>query len=157
LKNAYQQLIDQFCALTGLPSAAGVAKGDPVDLNGITCAVSLREGSDEDFVVYADFGAMPQAREQEVGQALLEQNFAAVPKGHPVYGLSRVSRTVICTQSLSVKQTNAEALAVLMAAMAAHAKEWRSDYFLRQPGTADGSPATKGSTLSRLKATSVSA
>ncbi|HEX3139344.1 MAG TPA: CesT family type III secretion system chaperone [Rhizobacter sp.] len=135
--DASERLIREFCELLRLGDVESIARGAPLDVNGITCSLTKSRHDEANTVVlYCEFGMVPAGREAAVYQELLVQNFIGSPEGGVVFGFSPVAKHVICMQTLSASAVTARRLGDILHHMAEKAVEWRQTYFLKPAGGA---------------------
>jgi len=141
--DASERLIREFCTLSGLADVESIARGAPLDVNGIICSITKSRHDEANTVVlYCEFGAVPAGRESAVFQELLVQNFIGSPDGGVVFGFSPVAKHVICMQTLSALDIQARRLGDILHHMADKAAEWRQSYFLQRSVTSGPHEAT---------------
>ncbi|WAC74554.1 CesT family type III secretion system chaperone [Roseateles sp. SL47] len=151
----YERLIQDFCAMAGLPDAASVASGSPIEVDGITCSITAsRQRPMDALVLYTEFGSVPAGREVAVFEELLSQNYIGAPDAGVSFGYSGVARHVVCMQQLRTADVNAQRLADMLHHIAEKAHEWRRTYFLKaaEPTRAVASHAVSGGTRALLNA-----
>ncbi len=135
--NASDRLIREFCELLRLGDAESIARGSPLDVNGITCSLTKSRHDEANTVLlYCEFGVVPAGRETDIYQELLVQSYIGSPEGGVVFGFSPVARHVICMQTLSAGAITAQRLGDILHHMADKASEWRQTYFLKPAGGA---------------------
>src|SRR5688572_26540098 len=99
--NDYERLLRDFCSLVGLPDPAGIAKGSPIEVDGITCSITAcRQNEGEALALYVEFGAVPAGREAAIYEELLTQNYVGAPDAGVMFGYSPVAKHVVCVQHL---------------------------------------------------------
>lgn len=127
-----ERLIREFCALMHLGDPESIARGTPLDVNGITCSITKARHDDAHaLVLYCEFGSLPSGREAAIQQELLAQNFLGAPDGGAMFGYSPVAGHVICIQHLRASAITAQRLADILHHLAEKAAEWRQNYFLK--------------------------
>lgn len=130
--DASERLIREFCELLSLGDPESVARGAPLDVNGVTCSLTKSRHDEANTVVlYCEFGAVPAGREGVIYQELLVQSFLGSPEGGVTFGFSPVARHVICMQTLAAGSVSAQRLGDVLHHMAEKALEWRQGYFLK--------------------------
>lgn len=141
--SASDRLVREFCELLRLGDPESIARGAPLDVNGVTCSlIKSRHDEANTLVLYCEFGAMPSDREAAIWQELLVQNFVGSPEGGVVFGFSPVAKHVICMQTLSASEFSAQRLGDILHHMAEKALEWRQTYFLKsEAGSSPLQPA----------------
>jgi len=151
--DASERLIREFCELSRLGDVESIARGAPLDVNGITCSLTKSRHDEANTVVlYCEFGVVPAGRETAVCQELLVQSFIGSPEGGVVFGFSPVAKHVICMQTLLASAITARRLGDILHHMAEKAVEWRQTYFLKPAGGAGlreamGAPSTARAVL----------
>ena len=130
--DASEHLIREFCELLQLGDAESIARGAPLDVNGITCSLTKSRHDEANTVVlYCEFGTVPAGREMDVYLEILVQNFIGSPEGGVVFGFSPVAKHVVCMQTLLASAITARRLGDILQHMAEKAVEWRQTYFLK--------------------------
>jgi Tir chaperone protein (CesT) family len=133
--DASERLIREFCEQLRLGDVESIARGAPLDVNGITCSLTKSRHDEANTVVlYCEFGVVPAGRETSVYQELLVQSFIGSPEGGVVFGFSPVAKHVICMQTLSANAITARRLGDILHHMAEKAVEWQQTYFLKPSG-----------------------
>lgn len=130
--DASEHLVREFCELMQLGDSESIARGAPLDVNGVTCSLTRsRHDESNTLLLYCEFGPVPAGRETAVYQELMVQSFVGSAEGGVVFGFSPVARHVICIQMLAAGSITARRLADVLHHMAEKALEWRQDYFLK--------------------------
>lgn len=129
-KTLFVELADKFCQLARLPETIRLLEGNAVVVDDVDFYLSYNEKEEPDCVViYADFGAPPEALRLDAYEALLEVNMAMYGSHPPVFMLSQ-SKQVALAYHYHLQEMTAEKLMNLCIGVATRAHEWRRHYFL---------------------------
>jgi ABC-type phosphate/phosphonate transport system substrate-binding protein len=125
------ELIEGFCALTGIKDPESIVRDGSVTVNGVTFSLIHNEEIDpKSLAVYADFGQLPSKRELEVCMGLMEANLFLSARKLPVFGISPATRNVTLVARCELDELTPEKLRDALSELAAKAREWRKDHFL---------------------------
>ncbi len=91
--DASERLIREFCELLRLGDVESIARGSPLDVNGVTWSLTKSRHDEANAVVlYCEFGVVPAGREAAVCQELLVQNFIGSPEEGVVFDFWPVAK-----------------------------------------------------------------
>ena len=111
-QHLYTTLIEDFCRLTGLPSAPDIVRGGTVETEGIRFSLVYISRVDPDLLfIYCDFLNPPAESEIDGYRALLTKNLFLYSRDGPVFALSPDTGRVVLAQHLPLDGLSATALA----------------------------------------------
>lgn len=95
------------------------------------------DAQSDEFMVYAEFGEVPQDQALACLQRILEINLAQAGQGRAGFGLAPGGQRLVYAIGASLARTTPSALVRALVHMAEQIKAWRRDHFL---GEAQGLP-----------------
>jgi hypothetical protein len=131
MQQTYRQLIDQFCALTGLDDPDDIAEGKSFNVDEVECAVIYQDQISPELVYcYIDFGLPPGNLLIEVYDQLLQANYLQFASTKSTFSLSPHTGHVILVSVVQLQEATAELLTDQFSYHAQQALEWRNHFFL---------------------------
>lgn len=129
-QHLYVTLIEDFCRLTGLPSADSLLRGGTVETEGIRFSLTYLSRVDPDLLfIYCDFMTPPPGYELDGYRALLTKNLFLYTRDAPVFALSPDTGHVVLAQYMVLDGLRATALADKLIQLAITVRELRKDLF----------------------------
>lgn len=130
-KERFNQLIRDFCTLSGTDDATHILNGGSIAINDIVFLLAWKERLDpERLYVRCDFGEVPANRKIQVCKSLLEADLDLYDGSGPAFSLSATTGRVLFTHSYRLDALTPAELRDILSALVDSVLEWRSGHFL---------------------------
>ena len=127
-QHLYVSLLEDFCRLTGIPSATEIMRGGTVETEGVRFSLMYCSPIDPDLLfVYCDFLNPPAGGEIDGYRALLTKNLSLYTRNGPVFALSPDTGRVVLAQYLELDGLSAATLADKLISLASTVHDLRHE------------------------------
>ena len=131
MERQFQQLIDEFCRLTGLDEPKAIKEGKSFNVDDVECAVIYHEHiTPEAVYCYIDYGLPPADQLNEVYNELLKANYLQFASIKATFSLSPHTGHIILVTALQLAEANGKMLIDQFSHHAQQALAWRQHFFL---------------------------
>nr|WP_217345274.1 CesT family type III secretion system chaperone [Noviherbaspirillum sp. L7-7A]MBV0879523.1 CesT family type III secretion system chaperone [Noviherbaspirillum sp. L7-7A] len=138
MEQEFRQLIDEFCALTGLEEPDAIAEGTSFNVDEVECAIIHQNHiTPEAIYCYIDFGLPPGHQINAVYDNLLKENYLQFATTKASFSLSPHTGHVILVIIIQLAEATGKMLAEQFSYYAQRALAWRENCFLFDVDAAD--------------------
>lgn len=111
MRDQFEKLAKDFCALVKLPDAAHVIAGQAFDANGVTCSLNYDEALTRDhFFLFADCGPTGPTTPPALFHELLVRNFNNFNGSGVGFGIAPKTGHIFYAERISLASAEAGAL-----------------------------------------------
>ncbi|MEC5218071.1 hypothetical protein RCH09_003038 [Actimicrobium sp. GrIS 1.19] len=107
----FRQLIEALCALTGFASAQHILRGDGIEFEGVTFALTQQPKAGPDALfIYADFGPLGLEQQARLYPLMLKENFLMMRSRQSTFSVSAATDSVVLIEKMALPGLTAEKL-----------------------------------------------